>query len=63
MIPNPQPTVEKPLTAVDYIAALGKCRTQLAVRIYSASLPSHIREDGRFKRAVAARLAAIVESK
>lgn len=59
----PVPTVEKPLTAIDYIAALDACRSQAEVGRFCDRVPSHIRSDERFGRGVAAKLAAIKESR
>ena len=59
MIAIPQPTIEKPLTAIDYIAHLEQCAYVALVSAYAEAVPDHIREDERFTRAVASRLAAL----
>ena len=59
MIAIPHPTIEKPLTAIDYIAHLEQCATLSEVSEYASAVPDAIREDERFTRAVASRLAAI----
>lgn len=59
MVNVPQSTVEKPLTAIDYIAALDACRTHLEVGQFCDRVPAPVRSDERFTRAVAAKLAAI----
>ena len=59
MIDVPQSTVEKPLTAIDYIAALDQCASISDVKKFSQGVPEHVRNDDRFARSVAARLGAI----
>ena len=55
----PQPTVEKPLTAIDYIAVLDQCSKLEEVAQYAQACPEAIRNDERFTRAVAKRLSVI----
>jgi hypothetical protein len=57
----PVSTIEKPLTVIDYIAALQQCVTTRMVRGFAQEVPLHIRQDERFAKAVAQRLAAIKE--
>ena len=59
MIVVPASTIEKPLTAIDYIAHLEQCSSLALVSAYAEAVPDHIREDERFTRAVASRLAAL----
>lgn len=59
MIAVPQTTIEKPLTAIDYCACLEHCATVEEVGTFSEQLPLHVREDERYTKAVAHRLAAI----
>jgi hypothetical protein len=59
VITVPQSTPEKPLTAVDYCAALEQCQTVTDVKNFSELTPAKVRHDERFTRAVARRLAAI----
>lgn len=54
---------EKPLTSIDYIAALERCTTVESVREFGASAPAWVRGDDRFTRAVAKRLSVIVANK
>ncbi len=54
-----RPTLEKPLTTIDYIAALEQCVSIAEVQRYAGDLPLWVREDERFTKAVAKRLAAI----
>jgi len=61
MIEVPQSTVERPLTAIDFIAVLAQCSTVSEVADYAQRCPEHVRNDERFTRAVARRLAAIKE--
>jgi hypothetical protein len=55
----PQPSIEKPITVVDYCAGLAECITVAEVARYSAACPDAVRADERFTRAVAGRLAGI----
>lgn len=60
---SPQPlrtTAEKPLTSIDYIAALEYCTTAESVRQFRYAAPAVVQADNRFIRAVQKRLAAIV---
>lgn len=59
----PVPTVEKPLTAIDYIASLDACRTHREVGLYCDKVPGLVRTDERFTRAVAVKLGAIKSSR
>lgn len=52
----PVSTVEKPLTAIDYIAALQECATTCQVMYFSARVPDAVRADERYASAVATRL-------
>lgn len=61
MIAVPQSSVEKPLTAVDYCACLEHCLTLAEVATFSEQLPLAVREDERYCKAVAKRLASIRE--
>lgn len=56
MIPVLQSTVEKPLTAIDYIAALEQCTTVADVQRFGEQVPLAVRQDDRFNRAVATKL-------
>jgi hypothetical protein len=57
----PVSTIEKPLTPIDFIAALDACSTHLEVGQFCDQVPTHVRSDERFTRAVAAKLTAIKE--
>lgn len=59
MITVPQSTVAKPLTAIDYIAALDQCISIAQVKRYADKVPLWVRRDERFTKAVAKCLAAI----
>jgi hypothetical protein len=59
MINVPQETAEKPLTPVDYIAALDGCDSTLEVGIYCEQVPMVVSCDDRFARAVASKLQKI----
>lgn len=59
MIAVPQSTPEKPLTVIDFIAALEQCGSITEVQQYAEQVPLPVRHDERFTRAVAKRLAAI----
>ena len=59
MIPVPQSTIEKPLTAIDYIACLEICSNIADVQQFAEQVPPDVRNDERFTRAVAKRLGAI----
>lgn len=61
MIDVPQSTIEKPLTAVDYCAAIELCTSIDEVRTFCRGVPEEVRGDERFNKAVAKRLAAINE--
>jgi hypothetical protein len=53
VIPELQSTVEKPLTAVDYCAALSECDGIREVQIFAERAPLSVQRDERFTRAVA----------
>lgn len=53
MITVPQSTVEKPLTAVDYCAALAYCETLEEVHTFNSQLPLEVLQDDRYNRALA----------
>ena len=65
MIQVPVWTVEKPISVIDYLTPLlkitveGERRTVAEVRRYAMAVPSAIREDDRFGKAVADALKAI----
>ena len=59
MIEVPVSTVERPLTAIDYLVPLGQCNSITEVRDYAERCPMEIRQDERFTRAVARRLGEI----
>lgn len=60
MITVPQPTIEKPITVVDYIAAMyQQCITVADVARFAEQCPSHVREDERFATGVALHLRVI----
>lgn len=59
MITVPQSTVEKPLTAIDFIAVMEQCSTVAEVADYAQRCPEHIRNDERFTKGVSMRLGAI----
>jgi hypothetical protein len=59
MINVPQPTVEKPLTPVDYIAALSECDNTQEVHIFCELVPMKVAGDERFAKAVQAKLVEI----
>lgn len=59
MVEIPQSTAEKPLTAVDYVAALYQCASVTEVQQFAAGVPPEVREDERFTKGVAARLGAL----
>jgi hypothetical protein len=46
---------------IDFIAALDACSTHLEVGQFCDQVPTHVRSDERFTRAVAAKLTAIKE--
>jgi hypothetical protein len=59
MIEVPQSTVERPLTAIDFIASLQTCSSLSEVQQFSSRCPLEVRQDDRFGRAVARRLGEI----
>ena len=63
MIDVPQSTVEKPLTAIDYIASLQACSSLSEVQQFASRCPLEVRQDERFGRAVAKLLGEIKASK
>lgn len=54
----PQPTIEKPLTAIDYIAVMNDCTDYRELVGYVKLVPPEIFEDERFVRAFKNRLNA-----
>jgi hypothetical protein len=56
VIAVPVPAIEKPLTAIDYIAVMDKCSTFEELRDYATRCPVKIVEDDRFARAFKNRL-------
>lgn len=64
MVPEvPVSTVERPLTAIDFLVLLDKCATVSEVREYAERVPMDVRQDERFTRAVARRLGELKERK
>lgn len=64
MIKVPVSTVERPLTAIDFIAALTEqCKSTADVQKFCDEVPMFVLHDERFGRAVAARLRAIHETR
>lgn len=63
MIPVLESTIEKPLTAIDYIAALDQCDGIREIQLFADQVPMHIRQDERFTRAVANRIKAMRDRK
>jgi hypothetical protein len=59
VIPVLQSTVEKPLTAIDYIAALDECESIREIQIFADQVPMEVRQDERFAGAVAKLIAAM----
>lgn len=60
MIPELLSTIEKPLTAIDYCAGLEQCISVAEVKRYAEKVvPTWARQDERFTKAVAKRLASI----
>jgi hypothetical protein len=59
VIPVLHSTVEKPLTAIDYIAALEQCANAREVGKFADTVPMEVRQDDRFGRAVVKRLDAL----
>jgi hypothetical protein len=57
----PKSTVEKPLTAIDYLVPLAHCNSLGEVRQYAERCPLEIRQDERFARAFRARMEQIKE--
>ena len=58
MIPVPQSTPERPLTAIDYCALLESSSSLFEIRRFAEQVPVEVRQDERFARAVAGRIAA-----
>lgn len=59
----PVSTIEKPLTAIDYIAELERqCRNTADVESFRSQVPATVLHDIRFRRAVARKLASIREA-
>lgn len=63
LITVPVSTVEKPLTPIDYCAALDQCITPAEVASFCERCPVEVRNDERFSRAVAEKLAAFKEER
>lgn len=63
MISIPQSTIVKPLTVIDYIAALEQCIAITDVQRYADKVPLWVRQDERFTKGVAKRLASIKEKR
>lgn len=63
MIRVPVSTIEKPLTPIDYIAAMDACISPREVSHFSERCPANVRNDERFARAVAAKLQAFKEKR
>ncbi len=60
----PVSTVQKPLTAIDFIGELtAQCRTLNDIAEFASGVPMEVRQDDRFARAVANKLAAVHEKK
>lgn len=59
----PRSTVEKPLTAIDYIALLEQCNSVGEVLDFGDRVPRHVATDERYIRAAAARCASIANRK
>lgn len=59
MIEVPQSTIERPLTVIDHIAVLQQASTRSEVVDFAQRCPEHVRNEERFTRAVAWRLATI----
>ena len=59
MIPVPQSTVAKPLTFIDYCVCLESSSSLFEIKRFAERVPVEIRQDERFTRAVAKRIAAI----
>lgn len=59
----PQPTIEKPLTPIDYIAAMDACISPREISHFSERCPASVRNDERFARAVVAKLQAFKEKR
>jgi len=59
MIEVPVSTVERPLTPIDFIAVLQQCSSVADIADYAQRCPEHVRNDERFTRGVAMRLAII----
>jgi hypothetical protein len=55
----PQSTLEKPLTAIDYIAAMEQCTHFGELVEYAKFVPADVVEDERFARAFKDRLETI----
>lgn len=63
MIVARKSTPEMPLTVIDHISGLERCRSLTDIQQFSDQLPIEILNDERYSRAVAHRLAAIKERK
>lgn len=63
MIDVPVSTPDKPLTPIDFIACLEQCGSHTEVAHFAERCPLDVRQDERFTRAVAKRLADIKANK
>lgn len=62
MVSVPQQTVEKPLTPVDYIAAMSEqCKDMPALITFANACPAEVVQDYRFARAFKQQLDSIKE--
>ena len=59
MIPVPHSTVQKPLTWLDYVVCLESSSSLFEIKRFAEQVPVEVRQDERFARAVAKRIAAI----
>lgn len=57
MISIPVDTVEKHITVVDYCAGVYRCESLAEVQAYGEGCPEWVRQDERFGKAVAVKLA------
>jgi hypothetical protein len=56
----PQSTIEKPLTTIDFIAAMNEqCSSLHDLTMFASRCPLHVLEDDRFARAFKSRLDTI----
>lgn len=57
MISIPVDSIEKPITVVDYCAGVYRCESLAEVQAYGEACPEWVRQDERFTKAVAVKLA------